>query len=209
MRNAFRIFVMLICCAAAICAQEVPKYLHISTNPSYADAYVDKARAPIASNPDVALPGYIRVPEGESSVLVTIFKPGYKDTTISVKVSQADTSYLIVALTPSYDDEQLQYQQRSLMRRARRNFGHKLIFASAAPLIASGISAIVAHSEIKQANERKESIEKSLIRQGEEYEHNVEKFNDHRDRAYTSKNVSIGTAIGGAILLGFGIVLSF
>lgn len=209
MRNAFRIVVMLICCAAAICAQEVPKYLHISTNPSYADAYVDKARAPIASNPDVALPGYIRVPEGESSVLVTIFKPGYKDTTISVKISQADTSYLIVALTPSYDDEQLQYQQRSLMRRARRNFGHKLIFASAVPLIASGISAIVAHSEIKQANERKESIEKSLIRQGEEYEHNVEKFNDHRDRANTSKNVSIGTAIGGAILLGFGIVLSF
>ena len=49
MRNAFRIFVMLICCAAAICAQEVPKYLHISTNPSYADAYVDKVKTRINS----------------------------------------------------------------------------------------------------------------------------------------------------------------
>ncbi len=209
MRNAFRILAILICCATAICAQEAPKYLHISTNPSYADAYVNETRAPIASNPDVALPGFIRVPDGESSVLVTIFKPGYKDTTISIKISQADTSYLIVALTPSYDDEQLQYQQKSLMRRARRNIGHKFIFASAVPLIASGISAIVAHSEIKQANKKKESIEKSLIREGEEYEHNIEKFNDHRDKAKTSRNIAISTAIGGAILLGFGIVLSF
>ncbi|MBR4786012.1 MAG: hypothetical protein IK012_12300 [Fibrobacter sp.] len=209
MRASILTISLLFFCAIAVCAQEAPKYLHISTNPSYADAYVNETRASIASNPDVALPGYIRVPEGEPNVLVTIFKPGYKDTTISVKISQADTSYLIVALTPSYDDELLQSQQKSLMRRARRNMGHKFIFASAVPLIASGIAAIVAHSEIKQANERKESIEKSLIRHGEEYEFNIESFNDHRDRATTSKSVSIGTAVGGAILLGFGIVLSF
>ena len=38
---------------------------------------------------------------------------------------------------------------------------------------------------------------------------NIDKFNEQRDRANTSKNVAIGTAIGGAIILGFGIVLSF
>lgn len=209
MRIFLHIAYMLLLCATAICAQEAPKYLHISTNPSYADAYVNETRAPIASNPDVKLPGYIRVPEGESSVLVTIFKPGFSDTTISINVSQADTSYLIVALTPSFDDELLQDQQKSLMRRARRNIGHKVLFASAVPLIASGIAAIVAHSEIKQANEKKEAIEKSLIREGDDYMNNIDKFNEHRDRANTSKNVAIGTAIGGAIILGFGIVLSF
>ena len=202
MNLAFRFATILLVLGAVLTgAQESPKYLHISTNPSYAEAYVGSMRARIASNPDVDLPGFIKVPAGESSILVTIFKPGYKDTSIAVTLSQADTSYLIVSLTPSYDDEHLQYQQKALMHRSRRNIGHKLIAISAVALIAS--------NEIDEANSKKDIIEKSLIREGKEYEANQESFKDHRKNANTSRNIAIGTLVAGGIFLGCGIVLSF
>ncbi len=210
MKLAFRFATILLVLGAVLTgAQESPKYLHISTNPSYAEAYVGSMRARIASNPDVDLPGFIKVPAGESSILVTIFKPGYKDTSIAVTLSQADTSYLIVSLTPSYDDEHLQYQQKALMHRSRRNIGHKLIAISAVPLIASGITALIASNEIDEANSKKDIIEKSLIREGKEYEANQESFKDHRKKANTSRNIAIGTLVAGGIFLGCGIVLSF
>lgn len=205
--TAFAFAISLLCTFAF--AQEGSKYLHISTNPSYADAYINNVRAKFASNPDVELPGFIKVPEGDANITVKLFKPGFKDTTINVTLSDADTSYLIVALTPSYDDSYLQFQQKSLMRRARRNLGHRLIIASAVPLVASGISAVISHSNITKANEKKEFVEKSIIRNGDDYISNVEDFERYRDRAQAAKNVTIGTAIAGGILLGFGIVLSF
>lgn len=209
MRTVIRIVSILLLLATAVCAQDAPKYLHISTNPSYAEAYVGGTRARIASNPDVKLPGFIEVPAGDHSILVTIFKPGYKDTSIAVTLSQADTSYLIVSLTPSFDDGHLQYQQKALAHRARRNIGHKLIAISAAPLIASGIAAIVSNNEIDNAQEKKNLVEKSLIREGKEYEANQESFEDHSKSAKTSRNIAIGTLVAGGILLGFGLVLSF
>ena len=202
------LFAVLLACTFSF-AQEGHKYLHISTNPSYADAYVNNVRAKIASNPDVELPGFVEVPEGDANVTVKLFKAGYRDTTINVTLSDADTSYLIVALTPSYDDGYLQFQQKSLMRRARNNLGHRLIIASAVPLIASGISAIISNSNITKAEDKKDLVEKSVIREGDDYESNLEDFDRYRDRAKAAKNVSIGTAIAGGIILGFGIVLSF
>ena len=45
------------------------KYLHISTNPSHADVYINTAKPSHASSPDYTLPGFIPVPAGESSIL--------------------------------------------------------------------------------------------------------------------------------------------
>lgn len=210
MRFAFHAIILLVVfCTVAVCAQEKPKYLHISTNPSYADAYVSTMQAKAASNPDVELPGFIEVPAGEHSVLVTIFKPGYKDTAITVTLSQADTSYLIVSLTPSYDDAHLRFQQKALAHRARRNVGHRLVAISAVPLVASGIAAIVSNYEIGQAKDKKDIIEKSLIREGDKYEATQESFKDHNSNAKTSRNIAIGTLVAGGIILGFGLILSF
>ena len=190
-------------------AEEAHKYLLISTNPSYADAYVNTSRKNFASNPDVNLPGLIEIPAGEHSVLVTIFKPGYRDTTINVTLAESDTSYLIVSLSPSYDEAYLDRQQNALAHRTRRNIGFRLALVSGAPLIASGIAALVAEYNIGKANDKKSLIEKSIIREGDEYVYNQERYNKYRDNAETAKSVSVGTLIAGAVLLGFGIVLSF
>ena len=62
---------------------------------------------------------------------------------------------------------------------------------------------------IDKAEEKKSLVEKSLIRDGKEYEANQESFDDHSKSAKTSRNIAIGTLAAGGILLGFGLVLSF
>lgn len=194
---------------AAIDSGAADKVLHISTNPSYADAFVGKIRPDFAGNPDCSLPGFLRVPAGEASVLVSIFKPGFKDTTINVTLAETDSSYLIVSLEPSYDNEFLDEQQKTLSHRSRRNFGHRLLVASAIPLVASGIGSIVAHYNIGKAEDKKDIIEESVLRQGEAYEKNLERYDDYRDKAKSARNFTIGTLIAGGIILGVGVVLSF
>ena len=203
------IFTFVLALVSFAFAEEAHKYLHISTNPSYADAYVNTSRKNFAANPDATLPGFIEIPAGEHSVLVTIFKPGYRDTTINVTLAESDTSYLIVSLAPSYDDVYLERQQKALSHRTRKNIGFRLAIASGVPLIASGIAALVAEYNIDKANDKKDLIEKSVIREGDEYAHNLESYSEHRDNAESAKKVSVGSLIAGAVLLGFGIVLSF
>ena len=203
------LFALVLTLASFAFSEEAHRYLHISTNPSYADVYVNTSHRNFAANPDASLPGFIKIPADEHSVLVTIFKPGYRDTTINVTLAENDTSYLIVSLAPSYDDVYLERQQKALSHRTRRNIGFKLAIASGVPLIASGIAALVAEYNIDKADEKKALIEKSLIREGDEYAHNLESYSEHRDNAESAKKFSVGTLIAGAVLLGFGIVLSF
>ena len=190
-------------------AEQSFRYLHISTNPSYAEAYINSVHKDFHTNPDYKLPGFIEVPAEEHSVLLTIFKPGFKDTTINVTLSDADTSYLIVSLTPSYDDAYLNYQQKSLAHRARRNVGHKLMIASALPLAVSGIAALVTLNEIDQAQKEKDLTEKSTIRDGDGYNKHLDRYSSYRDKANSAKTVTLTTLIVGASLLTFGVILSF
>lgn len=202
------LFVMALFCVSAF-AQKAPRYLHISTNPSYADAYIGTVHPNHSRNPDSKLPGFIEVPDGENSVVVAIFKEGFKDTILNVKIPESDTSYLIVALTPSYDDEFLSDQRSALSQRSRHNFGFRLMVSSAVPFATSAVAAIVANSSIDKANEKKRLVEQSLFHDNESYNHNLERYGDYRDRAETARTLSIDMLIAGAVLLGIGVVLSF
>lgn len=206
-----RLPLLLLCLLLAgyALAEDGFRYLHISTNPSYADAYINSVHKEFASNPDYKLPGFIKVPAEDPTVLVTIFKPGFKDTTINVTLSEADTSYLIVSLTPSYDDSYLEFQQKSLSHRARKNIGRKFMIASALPLAASGIAALVAQHDIEQAQKSKDLVEKSVIHEGDGYSKNLEQYGTYRDKASSAKTATFVTLIAGASLLTFGIILSF
>ena len=102
--------------AVADSAVASTKYLHISTNPSHVDVYVNNIKPKHYKEPDYKMPGFIPVPAGESSIMVSIFRPEYADTTINVTLSQKDTSFLIVALRPNYDDKKTdeQYMRMAL-----------------------------------------------------------------------------------------------
>ena len=59
MRRLVLLIAVFLCSIAF--AQDAPKYLHVSTNPSYADAYVGTLRPNHSRNPDSKLPGFIKI----------------------------------------------------------------------------------------------------------------------------------------------------
>lgn len=185
------------------------RYLHISTNPSFADVYVNNTKPDYASNPDYTLPGFIPVPAGESNILLTLFRPEFADTTINVTLSQKDTSYLIVALRPLYNKQISEEQYSELSHRNRRSIGHNLLFASIVPFVASGISALVSWYNIEQANDKKDDIDKTLFHDSEQYQNDYDKFTDYRDNARQAKNLAKIGLICGGIVFAAGLVLSF
>lgn len=202
---------MILLCTAVFSAEDgnQPKYLHISTNPSGTDAYLHEVHPNFASNPDYRLPAFIKVPAGESNVLVTLFHPEYADTTINVQLSEKDTSFLIVALRPAYDDDFIEGQRSDIAHRNRRNFGKGLLLTSAIPLIAAGISALVASYDIQKANDKKDAIENSVIQNEAKISKDLKDFNHYRNRAKSAKQIMTGSLIASGIILSAGIILSF
>ena len=185
------------------------KYLHISTNPSHADVYINTAKPSHASSPDYTLPGFIPVPAGESSILVSIFRPEYADTAIQVTLSQKDTSFLIVALRPNLDESVTEKQYGELAHRSRRKVGHRLLIASIVPFVASGIAAAVSYYNIERANSKKDDIDDALFYDGDAYKQSFDDFKNCRDNARKAKNVMNFGLILGGIVVTTGVILSF
>lgn len=190
-------------------AEPVTKYLHISTNPSYADAYVNNTAPNHAKEPDYKLPGFIPVPAGEPNIIVSLFRPEYADTTINVTLSKKDTSFLIVSLRPTHDEKITDRQYGELAHRSRKKVGHNLLIASIAPFVVSGVAAAVSYYNIERANDKKDDIDKALIRDSEYYQKTYDKFSDYRDNARKAKKLMNMSLILGGIVFSTGIILSF
>jgi len=205
-----KICLFLILAFITFAGAETPtKYLHISTNPSIAEVYINDSHPDHASSPDYNLPGFIPVPEGEGSLLVSIFRVDFADTLINVKLSDKDTSYLIVNLRPNYDEARTEKQLDELSHRSRRKVGHNLLFASIAPFLAGGISAAITAYEISQADDVKKSIDNSFIKEGEKYQGMRDDFDEYRSNAKTAKRITEGSLIAGGLILATGLILSF
>ena len=185
------------------------RYLHVSTNPSGADLYVENAHPDFSRNPDYRIPAFVSVPLDKDQVLITLFRPDFRDTSINVTLSQKDTSFLIVALAPAFDETFLQEQQADLNHRSRRNLGHRLMIASIVPLAASAIAAGVAAYEIGKANDSKKSIENTVITSGDNYRQEQKDFEEYRDNAKTAKKTALVSLVAGGIVLSVGLFLSF
>lgn len=185
------------------------RYLHISTNPSGADLYVGDAHPNFSKNSDYRIPAFVPVPLDKDQILITLFRPDFRDTCINVTLSQKDTSFLIVALAPAFDETFLQEQQADLNHRSRRNLGHRLMIASIVPLAASAIAAGVTAYEINKANDCKRNIENTVITSGDNYQQDKKDFKEYRDNAKTAKKAALVSLVAGGVILSVGLFLSF
>ncbi|MBR6379548.1 MAG: hypothetical protein IKS02_06255 [Fibrobacter sp.] len=184
-------------------------YLHVSTNPSGADLYVGSSHPDFSKNPDYRIPAVIGLPLDKDQVLITLFRPDFKDTSIKVTLSPKDTSFLIVSLTPAFDEVLLEEQQADLRHRNRRNFGHRLLVTSIVPLAVSAIAAGIAAYEIDKADECKKNIENTLITTGDNYRQDKKDFKEYRDNAKTAKKTALVSLVAGGLILSVGLFLSF
>ena len=185
------------------------RYLHVSTNPSGADLYVGDAHPNFSKNPDYRIPAFVPAPLDKDQILITLFRPDFRDTSINVTLSQKDTSFLIVALAPAFDETFLQEQQADLNHRSRRNLGHRLMIASIVPLAASAIAAGITAYEINKANDSKRNIESTVITSGDNYQQDKKDFKEYRDNAKAAKKTALVSLVAGGVILSVGLFLSF
>lgn len=185
------------------------RYLHVSTNPSGADLYVGDAHPNFSSAPDYRIPAFVHVPLDKDQILITLFRPDFKDTSISVTLSPKDTSFLIVALSPAFDEALLQEQQADLRHRSRRSLGQRLMIASLVPLAASAVAAGVTAYEINKANDCKKDIKNTVITSGDNYQQDKKDFKEYRDNAKTAKKTTLVSLVAGGLILSVGLLLSF
>ncbi len=208
-RTSTAFFALLIILCVNVFAQEAKtRYLQISTNPSTVDLYTGKILPDFASKPDYVSPAFIPIPEGKDTVLVSFFHPDYADTTINIALSPNDTSFIIVALRQTYDEDEIAQKQKFLKHRNRRYLGKFLKWASIAPFTISGISAIVTLYNNSKAKDYKKAMQDTRFA-SEKYDKHMRDFTDHRESAKTAKTVSkifLGT---GLVFLTAGFVLSF
>jgi len=208
-RTSFTVFFLLFALYANLFASETKqRYLQISTNPSTVDLYAGEIQPDFASKPHYVSPAFIPVPEGDESVIVSFFHPDYADTTINITLSANDTSFIIVALRQSFDDDEMMHKQDLIKHRNRRILGEHLRWASIAPFAISGISAIVSIYNSSKAKDHKKAMENTRF-MNERYNKHLNDFTDHRGSAKTAKTVS-GIFFGtGLAILAAGFVLSF
>ena len=194
----------------AVSATFAQKVLHVSTIPGNADIYVECLRPDRTSLPHHVSPAYIPAnPNSEGNILISIFSPGFADTTINVTLSDKDTSFLIVSLRPVYDKKYLQWQEAQVSKRARRQLGYKLMLGSIIPFTASLIAGAVTYYQIDKANEHKDIVENSAIMESERVQKAQREFKQHKNSAKNAKTTTWTTLSIGASLLAVGFVLSF
>ena len=203
-------FVLLFVLCANLFAQPKTnvRYLQVSTNPSTVDLYTGDTPPDFSKNPAYTSPAFIPIPDGAESITVSFFHPDYADTTINITLSESDTSFIIVALRQTYDDDILADHQDMLKHRSRRNLGQALQWFSIAPFVISGISAIVTLYDIGKANDHKKAMENTRF-MNEKYDVHMQEFKDYRKRAKTSKTVSKVFFGTGLVFLAAGFALSF
>lgn len=189
--------------------QSKTRYLQVSSNPTSADIYVNRSGIDYSTSPDYISPDFIKVSPSDTTVRVTLFQKGYSDTTINVSLSQKDTSFLIVSLRQSFDDDLIEQQGRALAHRKRKSLGHKLIIASAVPFVASAVAAVATQKYIKDARKDRDAMQNSLIRNSDSYRETKDSFADNRSKAKKAKAIG-GTTLGtGIVFLSAGLILSF
>lgn len=186
------------------------RYLHVSTIPAKADIFIGNTAPDYSKFPDYTSPAFIPVDSSENQILIAIFHPEFVDTLISVNLpTQKDTSYLIVSLKPSYDERQVKRQQKMLTRRNRRNMSKGIMLSSVVPLAVAATSTAISMYQINQAEDARKILKNSSIASGDKYNEAKRDFKDSRSTAKTAKKVAIGSALGAALLLSAGFIISF
>ncbi|MCQ2109298.1 MAG: hypothetical protein MJZ05_11120 [Fibrobacter sp.] len=212
-----KILLFLVCLVCLALGQEQEnseptKVLHVSTIPSYADIYINQLHPNHVKNPQATSPEFITVTSENSQdneILISLFKPEFADTTIRVKLSAKDTSYLIVSLRPNYDKTIQEEQEKIVKKRHNRNFGKKMIFGSFIPFAVSAISGGITYYQINKANDAKKKMENSPLADVKKINEIQKEFEQHRDNADIGKTfVNVGISLG-ASLLAVGVILQF
>ena len=203
-----RIFMILLCALLGYAFAE-SKVLHVSTIPNNADIYIDEVSPDHSKEPTYVSPAFINTNDSlASDVLISLFNPGFMDTTIRVRLSAKDTSFIIVSQQPILDEEFLQAQQSDISKRNRRVFGKELMKYSLVPFALGLVSGAITYYEISKADDAKKALKNSSI-ESDRYQDARDEFRSYQRKARTAKGLTYASFITGVSLLSIGFIFSF
>ncbi len=170
------------------------KTLRISSWPLGAELYLGERPGSFVRKSSIKSPYDFRLENSDSIVRVTLFKPGYSDTTLDIRVTASPQSFAWIELEEA-DLDKIEIQEQILDRRKKRQIGKILFASSLLPLSLTGTFAAISALRFRDADRAREKIENSVIREGEEYRSFEKKFSDAK-KSGKNYRAAAGVSLG-------------
>jgi len=186
--------------AADSTSNRLIKTLRISTWPAGAEIYMGNRPKSFIEESKLKSPDSLNLAVEDSILRITLFKPGFTDTTIDIHLKDPAKNYVWIELVEETDLDRLEWQEAILGKRENKHIGKILFRTGFIPLALSGIFAGIAEYKFQSADDKREEIEKSLIREGAHYQKLQDDFKDTRQ---SGKNFRTATfiSLGASALL--------
>ncbi|MBP5247308.1 MAG: hypothetical protein J6Z31_05550 [Fibrobacter sp.] len=178
----------------------ISKTLRISTWPADAEIYVGERPKSFIEESEMKSPDSLKLSMEDSVVRITLFKPGYTDTTIDIHLKAPTKNFVWIELVEETDLDRLEWQEAILGKREGKKIGKIFFGTGFIPLALSGIFAGIAEYKFQNAEDTKEKIEKSLIREGDHYQKLQDDFKDSRQSGKNFRRASF-ISLGASALL--------
>lgn len=194
MKKVLGIFLALLAELSASDISDSARTLRISSWPIGAELYLGNRPGSFVRKSPIKSPHEIRLGNSDTTVRVTLFKPGYSDTTLDIRVSAFPQNFTWIELEEA-DLDRIESQEKILDRRKDRQTGKILFVSSLLPLSLSGTFAVLSQIRFQDADRAREKIEKSVIRKGERYRTFEKEFSDAKKSGKdfrTAAAVSLG-----------------
>jgi hypothetical protein len=204
MRNWIQMIALLIALSSleslAADSTAVSKSLRISTWPAGAEVYLGDRPSNFIEASERHSPDSLSLTAEDSVVRVTFFKPGYVDTTLDIHLKAPSKNFVWIELVEETDLDRLEWQETILHKRENKKIGKILFYSGFGPLALAGVFAGLAEYNFQSADDSRQKMEKSVIREGEHYQKLQDDFKDSRE---SGKNFRTGAlvSLGASVLL--------
>jgi len=140
---------------------------------------------------------------------LTIFKAGYRDTTIEVQIHPLEPNKIEAFLIPLRDAKEISRQQEFLKLRKRHFIGEVVLWSSIGPAVLSGVFYYLAKNAEEKARSTKEELQYPGVRTGENFLRLQAENRDYYETGKHYRNLSLISAGLASIGATVGVLLYF
>jgi TolB-like protein len=190
----------------ALTLQKQKTMLKITSEPSEAEVYLVK-RPGAGTKPDQITPAIFEN-LSPGTVSVTLFKIGFRDTTVPCLINANEINTYQIKLTGA-DPDYIKQQKKMVSARKQRKIGVWLSVSSLACGAVGGGLNYWAQKDFDEALTAKEFLDASDVRQGPEWDENLRINKEKTDSGNLKYQSGIGLLIAGGAGLAAGVTLYF
>jgi len=181
-----------------LCASDTETNLHISTWPSSAEVSLQHPLQPSAD--PLKTPQVFKISTDSALIQFFLFKPGYQNKAIQVRLKKVPHNYVFIHLSPETDSLLLNEQSEFLRERSHQVWSRRIAKISVLPFLCSGLFAWQAQQQYSQAEKKQSLADQSLLTESEHYQSLLDSYEHHVKQGDKARTNSL-YALGGAIFM--------